>query len=650
MLSPEEILNFAIGQIPIPVIIASAPDVTITHFNQAAIGLLTRADTELTEIPLEVHREYWPTFYPDGTPYRVEDLPLTRAIQKGETSKDVEIIVRQPDGDRWISASAAPLRDNNGTIVAGIVVFPEITKRKKSESALQEQEALLAAIYRNAPLVLMVVDSERRVQQVNGFAAQFAGRDAEEMLNLRGGEALRCLHALDDPKGCGFGEYCQECVIRNTVLDTLETGATHLEVEAPYYFQKNENEIQEMTFLASTTSITVKDRMMALVTLQNITERKRMEEELLKARNLESLGVLAGGIAHDFNNILTAILGNISYVRMDIDKDSEADESLEDAEAACRQAQNLTRQLLTFSSGGRPITRTASLEKILRDAAGFSLHGSNVECRFRLAKNLWPVRADPGQIAQVINNLVINADQAMPDGGAIEIRGLNQEVAENQFSDIDPGKYVRIEIADQGIGIGPEQLSRIFDPYFTTKEKGRGLGLATTFSIIRNHHGLITAESEPGEGTVFTILLPAADQTIDEEEKEEKIIRGKGRILVMDDEEAVLMTSVRILQSLGYHAETARDGDEAVHKYKEACSGENPYDAVILDLTVKGGMGGEKTLEELKKIDPEVRAIVSSGYSTDGVMADHRSAGFAGMIAKPYEIKTVSQVLADILS
>ena len=382
---------------------------------------------------------------------------------------------------------------------------------------------------------------------------------------------------------------------------------------------------------------------------RDITRRKELEEELIQARKLESLAKLAGGIAHDFNNMLTTILGNISYVRMETDQGTELYEALADSEAACRRAQRLTQQLVTFASGGRPIKKPIAPAALIREAAGFALSGSNVRCAFRIASDLKTIKADPDQFYQVIANLLLNADQSMPGGGEVVVEAENVSLKENEVSELPPGRYVKITVSDRGEGISKENLEKIFDPYFTTRKTGSGLGLSTVFSIVKNHAGAITVDSTVGEGTAVEVYFPviAAGALPDEEEK--SIIRGRGRILVMDDEPSVCRLVRRMLNNLGYEVATAANGQEAIEKYRKAKKKEESFAAVILDLTVKGGLGGKKTIAELKKIDPEIRAIVSSGYSDDAIMADYEKAGFSGVIPKPYQTAELSWVLAGVL-
>ncbi len=388
---------------------------------------------------------------------------------------------------------------------------------------------------------------------------------------------------------------------------------------------------------------------------EDITEHKRAEEELFKARKLESIGILAGGIAHDFNNLLTAIIGNNSLVKMLCKSSSKVTMCLNEVEKAAFRAQGLTQQLLTFSKGGAPVKESANVIDLIKDTATFSLRGSNVSCVFRFQEDLWLVNVDKGQFSQVIQNLVINANQAMPDGGTIEIIGENIRLSDDDVkndSNLREGDYVKLSIKDQGTGILKEHLQKLFDPYFTTKPKGNGLGLATTYSIMKNHDGIITVESQIGTGTTFTLYLPIATvKTLKEQVTvQKKNITCKGRILIMDDEKMIRDVAGNILSQMGYEVYFAKEGNETIKKYLDARDSGNPINILIMDLTIPGGMGGEETLKRLLDIDPLVKAVVSSGYSGDPIMAEYKKYGFVGVISKPYNIEELGIVLQNVLS
>ncbi len=384
----------------------------------------------------------------------------------------------------------------------------------------------------------------------------------------------------------------------------------------------------------------------------DISERKRMEEELLKVRKLESVGVLAGGIAHDFNNILTAILGNISLALINTDPENENHALLLESEKASLRAQELTQQLLTFAKGGEPVKKIAAIDEVIKDSAGFVLRGSNVRCDFQFSEDLWPVVLDAGQISQVIQNIIINAAQAMPGGGRIVIFCTNCNLNLNSVVPVSPGNYIKIIIKDQGIGIPADMLDKIFDPYFTTKQQGSGLGLAITHSIIKKHKGYLAVDSRLGQGTTFTIYLPAAQNKTGSETRD--VIAAplpcSGRIMIMDDEETIRALLSRTLSRAGYEVVAVNDGEQAVLLYKKALAAEQSIDLVIMDLTIPGGMGGKDAVREILKINPEAKVAVSSGYSNDPVIANFSEYGFCGALGKPFKVSRVLEFVAQVLN
>jgi signal transduction histidine kinase/CheY-like chemotaxis protein len=383
---------------------------------------------------------------------------------------------------------------------------------------------------------------------------------------------------------------------------------------------------------------------------REISERQHMEEELLKIQKLDSLGILAGGIAHDFNNILTSILGNISIANMHTAPNSEISQILINAEKAALHAKDLTMQLLTFSKGGAPIKTSASITDLIKDSAIFMLRGSNVKCEFSLPDGLWPVEIDEGQMSQVIYNLIINADQAMPGGGNIEISAINVMIGPGDNIPLKKGKYVKVSIKDHGKGISKRNLTKIFDPYFTTKRGGSGLGLSVAYSIVKKHEGYITVMSNPGKGTTVYIYIPASQKSMPEKKVLKKpLYMGEKNILVMDDEKSVREILSTMLKKLGCEVVCVKDGAEAIIMYKQFQETGKPFDVVIMDLTIPGGMGGQETIKKLIEIDPEVKAIVSSGYSNDPIMSHYQAYGFSSVIAKPYRITELSKILRDVM-
>ncbi len=388
-------------------------------------------------------------------------------------------------------------------------------------------------------------------------------------------------------------------------------------------------------------------------TVQDVTERKKIDDELLKAKKLESIGELAGGIAHDFNNQLLGILGNVSIAKSGLREDERLFWILSQIEKAALRTKDLTKQLLTFSRGGYPVREAANVEQIIKDSAALTLKGTDVECTFHVKNGVKQVEMDVGQIAQVFNNVILNARHAMAGKGHMDITVEN--VAQGDSGALPNGDYVKITVEDTGPGIGEDVLPRIFDPFFTTKEKASGLGLAISYSVVKKHGGSISAASKNGKGAVFFICLPASAPGAPihaVKEETPSFVKGgarKGKVLVMDDEEVVRDVSGEMLNLLGYDAEFAADGKIAVDVYRRALEAGAPFAAVIMDLTVPGGMGGREAMEKLLEIDPRVKAIVSSGYSKDPVMSDFTKYGFSAVIAKPYRVAEFGKVVKGVV-
>ncbi len=387
----------------------------------------------------------------------------------------------------------------------------------------------------------------------------------------------------------------------------------------------------------------------AVLVLRDMTDRIRADQELEKANKLESLGILAGGIAHDFNNLLTGILGNISLSKVSLNPQTEAFNYLAEAEKASLRAKSLTQQLLTFAQGGAPIKKPMALEPMVTESATFALRGTKSRCQFQFPPDLWSIEADKGQLSHVIHNLVINAHQAMPRGGTITLKGENTFISIDEIEckvSLPKGRYVKITIEDHGIGIPSEYLTQIFDPYFTTKQTGSGLGLSTAYSVTKNHGGTMTVTSELGKGTQLNLYLPASlNPLMIRDDSFPPSVMGEGKVLVMDDEDSVRLLLEEMLGHLGYEVESVPDGDLAITRYKQAQANREGYSAVILDLTIPGGLGGKDTLQQLRLIDPDVRAIVASGYSNDPLLSQYSSFGFLGMVAKPFQLGELSEVL-----
>jgi len=506
----------------------------------------------------------------------------------------------------------------------------EIVERERTEEALRDSEEKYRQLVENANEAI-VVAQDGMLRFVNTRAIELSGYSEAE---LKSHPFIEWVHPEERD------------MVRRNYLKRLRGDP----VPANYTtrFIHKDGSIKWMD--VSSVRIYWEGAPATLNFLSDITEKRQLEDELLKAQKLESIGVLAGGIAHDFNNILASIMGNISLARLDADPNDSIYDFLEKAESATKRATGLTQQLLTFSRGGAPVKKVSSISDVISDCATFVLSGSKVRCDFDLPADLWPVEIDVDQISQVIQNIIINADQAMPEGGIIQIRAENITVATDNGLPLISGRYVKIAIQDLGVGIPEVYLNKIFDPYFTSKQNGVGLGLSTAYSIIRKHDGHIGVESQVGAGTTFAVYLPSSNEpATDASEEKRDPLPGRGKILAMDDEVMIRELIGHMLHRLGYDAEVARDGEEAVHLYRRAFETGAPFDAVILDLTVPGAMGGKEALDKLREINPEVKAIVSSGYSNDPIMSDYKNYGFSGVVAKPYNMQNLSETLKSVL-
>ncbi|MBI5499518.1 MAG: PAS domain S-box protein [Deltaproteobacteria bacterium] len=386
-----------------------------------------------------------------------------------------------------------------------------------------------------------------------------------------------------------------------------------------------------------------------VLVFRDVTDKERMHADMLRIERLQSLGVLAGGIAHDFNNLLAAILGNVGLGKLYAGPGSQIGDLLEEAEKATLRAKDLTRQLLTFARGGEPARRTTALGALVRDAAQFALHGSTSRCEFDIAPDLYQAEVDPGQISQVVHNLVLNAAQAMEGGGSIEIACRNAAVAPGDALPLAPGPYVTVAVRDHGPGVPADRLATIFEPYFTTKPRGTGLGLTIVHSIVLKHDGHVRVESRAGEGSTFVLWLPASMNAAEPPPPVARTaLGGTGRVLLMDDDPAVLDVAAQMLRHLGYEVDTATDGATALRLYRDAHAAARSYEAVLLDLTVPGGMGGAEAVRRILALDPEAVAIACSGYSSDPILANPRAFGFRDALAKPYDISALGRTLVAV--
>ncbi len=545
-----------------------------------------------------------------------------------------EWIARRPhDGSTFIAhANLEKILFGGQEVICATV--QDITARKEAEKNLASEQERLAVTLRSIGDGVIATDTEGRIVLLNTVAESLTGWSSEE---AQGRPSTEVFHIIDEKTG----EKCASPIQRVLELEGSIDLASQTSLIA------RDGSVRSIA--DSGAPIWDRERVLVGVVLvfRDVSHERKVEEELLKVRKLESIGVLAGGIAHDFNNILTAILGNIELASSRIaEDDTKTAELLADAKKASRRAAKLTRQLLTFSKGGDPVREATTLPGIITESADFVLHGSRVVCNYSFPDDLWLVDVDSGQIGQVIQNLILNAKHAMPEGGTITIHCANVTDASTEaILKADKENYVRITIRDTGLGIPQEIRERIFDPYFSTKQEGSGLGLAITHSIINKHDGHISVDSMPGKGTTFTIYLPAVlSGDSDVKEKSRPVESSKAaRIMVMDDEEILRNVAEAQLIALGHEAVLVTDGVQAINRYQELQDSGTPIDLVIMDLTIPGGMGGKEAAQKLLQLDPKAKIIVASGYSNDPVMANYRDYGFCFAVAKPFDLAELSR-------
>jgi two-component system cell cycle sensor histidine kinase/response regulator CckA len=508
-------------------------------------------------------------------------------------------------------------------------------QNEELQKARDEMEAGLekfSDLYDFAPVGFLTLDRKGTIREANLTSASLLGIERSRLVNRRLG---LCVSAADLPAFNAF------------LTRVFETKARHFcEVTLP-----KEGKPPVAVRIEAAVAASGQECRAAL---DDITEHKRAEEDRLILNKLESTGILAAGIAHDFNNLLTMILLNLELAQTLIPPGEELAHHLEQAKQAGLMATGLTQQLVTFAAGGAPIRKLTCLSEVIQDSVRLAASGSRLRCDFSLAEDLWPAEVDAGQIGQVIRNLVLNAREAKPAGGVISVRAENVVLGPSGNPSLPPGDYVRVSVTDWGGGISKEVLPKIFDPYFSTKQrgtqKGMGLGLSICHTVIQKHGGAIAVESEPGVGATFRLHLPASRKLLPKEKASVPAgVLGKRKILVMDDEEVVRKLVRRLLQQMGHEVEMAEDGQSAVAAYERAKDQGHPFDAVILDLTIRDGVGGQETIRELLKIDPAVKAIVVSGYSNDPALLEPERYGFKGVLRKPFDRHSLRTVLARVL-
>jgi two-component system, cell cycle sensor histidine kinase and response regulator CckA len=568
-----------------------------------------------------------------------EDYPLFEFLNECQHTYSRPVIMRwvKKNGTViWVEQKLRNICDKKENVIAIAGIARNISHQKREEFAVRESTQVFKELFYSAPDCI--------------FLHEYGEHILEGRIIVSNERTHRAL------------EYTRELLHSLTFKDIIDRGSLSFVTAMMEGLCTNDKVRYEAVFRTRTgrilpveinTNITrYKGRKVLLSIARDVSLRHKMEQEAVKHQKLETISILAGGIAHDFNNYLTAIAGNITMAQEMLDNKEELKEFLFQSRKLIFKATDLTQQLLTFSKGGAPVKRLTSIQSILKETSLFSLRGTNIECKFRISDNLWTVEVDIGQISQVFNNIVINSRQAMEAGGILDVSAENIHVENDDESFIRQGDYVKISFKDTGTGIPSEHIQHVFDPFFTTKEKGSGLGLATSYSIIKRHGGYITLESYIDEGTTFYIYLPAlkrASSSICNNVGNE-LLRGTGRVLVLEDQVYIRETLKNMLTILGYEGVFSSRGEETIRLYEKTFPRNKPFDLVLMDITIKGGLGGEETLERLLRIDPEVRAIVSSGYSNHPVVANYKIYGFKNVIRKPFTLYELSKVLFDTLA
>ena len=537
----------------------------------------------------------------------------------------------------WVFSEAIAQSFMNEPAIAGVIAsVRDITEHKRDEELLRESEDKFRMAFSSSPDAITINRLEDGMYvDVNEGFCRTVGYTPDEIIGKTSLE-MDIWHDLKD---------------RERLLERLRQDGICENLEAEFRIKDN----TLLTGLMSAKIMTLKGVPHVISITRDITERKKHQKEQLKIEKLESLGILAGGIAHDFNNILTGIMGNISFARLFLDAAHNASPPLAAAEKAAMRAGELAHQLLTFARGGEPIKKVVSPHHIIDEALSFVLHGSNVRAEVDIADSVCAFEADEGQISQVLHNIFINATQAMPGGGILKVSADNVDLTTGNPVQLPPGLYVRMTICDQGCGIATDDLKKIFDPYFSTKSAGNGLGLASVYSIVTRHGGHVAVSSELGKGTIFTLFLPAtrasSAPTPPPDRNHLPANSTKvGSVLVMDDDCLITDVASAILTHAGHRVTICRSGEEAIDLYTTAAAAGSPFDMVIMDLTIPGRMGGQEAAAQIKSRFPKACLVVSSGYSNDPIMSHYQDYGFAGAIAKPYNIEEFKAVLDALLT
>ncbi len=602
---------------------------TILSANKRLTALLNRDSSEILGM------KCWEVFHGPGAKGPPPGCPYEKMLRSSSIeSTDMEI---EAFGG-WAIVSCTPILSEDGALEKVIHIATDITDRKRMEQKLEASAGryrdlsnTLETIFDSIPDILGVQDLDHGIIRYNKAGYEYLGKRPENV----------------------YGRKCFELIGRDRPCDRCATSEVY-ETRRPARIERYFDEIERWMEIRAYPVLDGGGKLVRIIEhLRDITELKKAEanriayeQKLQQTQKLESLGILAGGIAHDFNNLLGGIYGFLDMARAK-STDTEVNEYLDAMLTTMSRARNLTQQLLTFAKGGSPNRKTASLTAFVRDVARFALSGSNVSCEFTIDDDLWPCDYDADQMGQVIDNIVINAVQAMPAGGCLTVTATNLSLEAGEHHVLPSGAYVCISFTDSGVGIPKEIVDRLFDPFFTTKQKGSGLGLATSYSIVRKHDGCIDVESEPGTGSTFRIYLPASRSAVATEKREQAIRQDRtGLIIVMDDEEAMRESIGDMLELDGHTVRLTEDGEEAVRVLDECRGRHTPVLAILLDLTVPGGMGGKAALEAIRRRDTAVPVFVASGYADDPIIQNPREYGFTDSIRKPFLLKDLRALLA----
>ena len=598
------------------------------------------------------------------------NCPAVEVLEGSPLGRSIHSRIQTDGQPITIDHIASPRYDHEGKLIGIVIAIYDITKHIETQKELEKhkqeleelvskrtlslqrseekyrklyeetklQSSLYHSILNSTSDAIVIYDLESRVKYLNSAFTQIFGWSLDELLGQR-------IPFMPDSER-------EESLTR--ILDVIKHGSPCNAFETRRYTK--DGRLLEISLSSSRYTDHHGETGGIVVILRDITELKKAQQEAIKAHKLESIGVLAGGIAHDFNNILSAIMGNITLAQMCSDQPDKVKSLLEASEKACLRAQGLTQQLLTFSKGGEPIRKATDIEGVILDSAKFVLRGSNVKCEFSITPNLKPAMIDADQISQVIQNIIINAKQAMPEGGIIRVTAEPDRLPLTSKYPEDPlskNEYIKICILDQGPGISSKIVGQIFDPYFTTRNTGSGLGLAITHSIIKKHGGQIKVRSTPGQGCEFIIYLPVAEDRLQKTEHPSEApvnTTMPSRILVVDDEDMIRDLLFNILQTENFSVTTAASGEEGIELYRQAQEEGQSYGLVIMDLTLPGGINGVEASQKIKKLDPNAKIVVSSGYADDPILSDYQNYGFIASLEKPFKVKDVLEITCHCLN